>query len=108
METMRSRSTAPRPDRRTKPSLLGAKLRSLSDEALDHRISAGLDAWSEIQEELLATGGMPPSRRLAGRVVNYLEGAYWLAEEARVEAVRRQCSRIRRSADRTQRGWSLA
>ena len=33
---------------------------------------------------------MLPSRELAGRVVGFFEDGYWRAEDARVEAMRRQ------------------
>lgn len=108
MQTMRSRSTPLRPDQRTELAGRGENLRGLSDKELDHRIRVGFEAWTDIQEQLLATGGMPPSRQLATRVVDYLEGAYQEAVDAQVEAVRRQCHRVRdRSADRTRSGWSL-
>lgn len=108
MQAMRNRSTPLWSDRRTEPAGRGVNLRRLSDEKLDHRIRVGLEAWTDIQEQLLATGGMPPSRQLATRLVRYLEGAYREAEEAQVEAVRRQCHRVRhRSADRTRSSWSL-
>lgn len=109
MQSMRSRSTPSELDRRTEHGGLGEDLRRLSDEELDHRIRVGLEVWSDIQEQLLATGGMPPSRELVAQVVGYLEGSYRDAEEAQVEAVRRQCHRVRhRSADRTLCDWSLA
>lgn len=110
MQAMRSRSTPSRsPESRTTGPGHGEDLRGLADEELDGRIAAGFEVWSEIQETLLATGGMPPSRKLAARVVDYLEGTYRLAEEARVEAVRRHCYRVRdRSVGRTRSGWSLA
>lgn len=108
MRAMPSRSAASRPDLRAEPPGHVDDARGLSDEELDRRISAGHEIWAEIQEQLLATGGLPPSRELAAQVTDYLEGCYRLAEEARVEMVRRQCSRIRsRRAEIAQRGWSL-
>jgi len=106
---MRRRPTSPRPEetRTTSPDSR-EDLRCLSDEELGARILSGLDAWSEIQEALLATGGMPPTRELAAKLTQYLEGSYRLGEEARVEVLHRQCSRTRvRPAERTHRGWSL-
>lgn len=64
--------------------------RRLSGEELDRRIRSGWDEWCELLEGLLGTGGMLPSRELAGRVVAFFEDAYWRAEDARVEAFRRQ------------------
>lgn len=105
MQAMRSGSTPPR--RITSPSH-GEDLRGLADQELDRRIAAGFEVWSGIQDALMATSGMPPSRKLAAQVIDYFEGSYWRAEEARVEAVRRHCSRVRdRSVGRTRPGWSL-
>lgn len=63
--------------------------RTLTDVELDSQIRAGCDIWSELLDDLLSTGGMLPSRRLAGRVVGFFEDGYWRAEDARVEALRR-------------------
>jgi hypothetical protein len=57
---------------------------------LDRQIRAGWDIWCELLDDLLSTGGMLPSRELAGRVVGFFEDFYWKAEDARVEALRRQ------------------
>jgi len=65
-------------------------VRSLSEVELDRRMRAGWDAWCNLLDDLLSTGGMLPSRELAGRVVAFFEDAYWRAEDARVEALRRQ------------------
>lgn len=62
----------------------------LSGVELDRRIRTGWDTWCELLDDLLSTGGMLPSRELAGRVVGFFEGAYWRAEEARLEALRRR------------------
>ena len=66
--------------------------RSLSDVELDRRIRSGWDVWCELMDDLLGSGGMLPSRELAGRVVVFFEDTYWRAEDARVEALRRQLS----------------
>jgi hypothetical protein len=82
--------------------------RSLAGAELDRRIRAGWDAWCDLLDGLLSTGGMLPSRDLAGRVVAFFEDAYWRAEEARVEALRRQLTaeglRRRTGVDR---GWGI-
>ena len=79
--------------------------RTLSDAELDRQIRAGWDTWCDLLDDLLSTGGMLPSRRLAGRVVGFFEDSYWWAEDARVEALRREmASRVpphRRGADRS-------
>jgi hypothetical protein len=64
--------------------------RWLPGEELDRRIRAGWDEWFELQEGLLYTGGMLPSRELAFRAAVFFEDAYWRAEEARIEALRRR------------------
>jgi hypothetical protein len=64
--------------------------RTLTDVELDSQIRAGWDIWCELLDDLLRTGGMLPSRELAGRVVGFFEDGYWRAEDARVEALRRQ------------------
>ena len=68
-------------------------LRILSEVELDRRIRTGWDVWCELLDDLLSTGGMLPSRELAGRVVAFFEDAYWRAEDARVEALRCQMAR---------------
>lgn len=82
--------------------------RSLAGAELDRRIRAGWDEWCDLLDGLLSTGGMLPSRDLAGRVVAFFEDAYWRAEEARVEALRRQLTaeglRRRTGVDR---GWGI-
>ena len=64
--------------------------RTLTDVELDGQIRAGWDIWCELLDDLLSTGGMLPSRELAGRVVGFFEDGYWRAEDALVEALRRQ------------------
>lgn len=64
--------------------------RTLTDVELDRQIRAGWDIWCDLLEDLLSTGGMLPSHQLASRVVGFFEDGYWRAEEARVEALRRQ------------------
>lgn len=82
--------------------------RSLAGEELDRRIRAGWDEWCDLLDGMLSTGGMLPPRDLAGRVVAFFEDAYWRAEEARVEALRRQLTaeglRRRTGVDR---GWGI-
>ena len=67
-------------------------VRRLADEELDRRIRVGWEEWCELLEELLGTGGMLPSRNLAARVVAFFGDTCPRAEEARVEALRRQLS----------------
>lgn len=74
-------------------SLARRSLRSLADAELDRRIRVGWEIWCDLLDDLLSTGGLPPSRELAGRVLNFFEDAYWRAEDARVEALRRQVER---------------
>ena len=64
--------------------------RTLTDVELDRQIRVGWDIWCGLLDDLLSTGGMLPSRELAGRVVGFFEDGYWRAEDARVEAMRRQ------------------
>jgi hypothetical protein len=73
-------------------------VRALTGIELDRYIRAGWDDWCELLDDLLSTGGMLPSRQLAGRVASFFEDAYWRAEDARVEALRRQMAseRLRR------------
>lgn len=68
--------------------------RRLSNVELDRRIRGGWDVWCDLLDDLLGSGGMLPSRELAGRVVAFLEDDYWRAEDARVEALRRQLSSL--------------
>ncbi len=65
-------------------------VRTLTGVELDRRIRAGWDDWCELLDDLLSTGGMLPSRELAGRVASFFEDEYWRAEDARVEALGRQ------------------
>jgi hypothetical protein len=65
-------------------------VRTLDDVELDRRIRAGWDVWCDLVDDLVSTAGMLPSRELAGRVAGFFEDAYWRAEDARVEALRRQ------------------
>jgi hypothetical protein len=65
-------------------------VRRLKDEELEQRIRGGWDVWSELLDELLNTGGMLPSPQLAARTAEFFEGEYWRAEDARIEALRRQ------------------
>ena len=85
-----------------------ADVRRLADGELDRRIRAGWEEWCELLEELLGSGGMLPSRELAARVVAFFNDACWRAEEARVEALRRQLSTegLRRR-DELDRAWGI-
>ncbi len=65
-------------------------VRTLTGVELDRRIRAGWDDWCDLLDDLLSTGGMLPSRELAGRVVGFFEDGYWRAEDARLEALGRQ------------------
>ena len=62
----------------------------MTEDELDSEIRLGMDAWCDLLDDLLNTGGMLPSRELAGRVVGFFEDGYWRAEDARIEALRRQ------------------
>ena len=87
--------------------------RLLPDGELDRRINAGWEEWSELLDGLVSTGGMLPSRELVGRVLNFFDDVYWSAEDARVEALRRQyraeATRRCRNPDRSNpdRSWGL-
>jgi len=74
--------------------------RRLTDVELDQRIRGGWDVWCELLDELLSTGGMLPSRQLAARTVEFFEGHYWRAEDARIEALRRELTNRRVSHSR--------
>ena len=52
------------------------------------RIESFLNEPLTATVDLLNTGGMLPSRGLAGRVVRFFEDGYWRAEDARIEAFR--------------------
>ncbi len=79
-------------DRKLRRSVtqLDGDARTLTDVELDSQIRAGWEIWCDLIDDLLSTGGMLPSRELAGRVVGFFEDGYWRAEDARVEAYRRQ------------------
>lgn len=68
----------------------GAGLDRVASAELDARVRDGWEAWCDLLEALVHTDGMLPSRHLAGRLVAFFEDAYWRAEEARVEVIRRQ------------------
>jgi hypothetical protein len=73
--------------RREVPDL---EVRRLDDGELNERIRSGWEVWCELLDELLSTGGMLPSPQLAARTEHFFEGEYWRAEDARIEALRRQ------------------
>ena len=89
MEALRQDSRTPTTSSRSTRNQIRA-LDDLSDVELDRQIRAGWDVWCELLDDLLSTGGMLPSRELAGRVVAFFEDDYWRAEDARIEALRRQ------------------
>lgn len=66
------------------------RVQMLPIRELDRRIQAGWVEWSDLLDELSHTGGMLPSRELAGRLLAFFEGDYWQAEAARIEAFHRQ------------------
>lgn len=78
--------------------------RLLEGEELDRRIRAGWEEWCDLLDGLLGSDGMLPSRQLAQRAAAFFEDVYWRAEEARVEAFRREVEakglRRRRGASR--------
>ena len=86
----------------------GGAPRLVADGELDRRIKAGWEEWSELLDGLAGTGGMLPSRELVGRVLSFFDETYWNAEDARIEALRRQyradASRRCRSPGRS---WGL-
>ena len=63
---------------------------AMSEDELDREVQLGMDNWCDLLDDLLNTGGMLPSRDLAGRVVSFFEDGYWRAEDARIEVLRRQ------------------
>ena len=80
----------------------------LMDEELDEWIRCGWSEWVEIQEALLATGGMLPSREIAERATAFFTDAYWHADEAHLEALRRQRARNRLDTAIPDHGLELA
>jgi hypothetical protein len=77
---------------------------AMTEDELDREIRLGMDDWCDLLDDLLNTGGMLPSRDLAGRVVSFFEGGYWRAEDDRIEALRRQL--VDRGRRRCCVGWS--
>lgn len=65
-------------------------VQAMTEAELDGEIRLGMDDWCDLLDDLLNTGGMLPSRDLVGRVVSFFEDEYWRAEDARIEALRRQ------------------
>jgi len=76
--------------RRSDPEVAPRDARILTDVELDIQIRAGWEVWCDLLDGLLSTGGMLPSRQLVTRAIGFFEDGYWRAEEARVEALRRQ------------------
>lgn len=73
-----------------RPEVPDLDVRRLTNVELDRRIRSGWDVWCELLDELLSTGGMLPSPQLAARAVEFFDGEYWRAEDARIEALRRK------------------
>lgn len=65
-------------------------VRQIPSSELDRRIRVGAAEWVELQDALLSTGGMLPPPVVAVGLAGFIEDLYWEAEEARVEALRRQ------------------
>ncbi len=63
---------------------------AMTEDELDREIRLELDDWCDLLDDLLNTGEVLPSRDLVSRVVSSFEGEYRWAEEARIEALRRQ------------------
>ena len=78
------------------------------DEELDERIRCGWSEWVEIQEALLATRGMLPSREIAERATAFFTDGYWRADDAHLEALRRQRARNRLDTAIPEHGLELA
>lgn len=72
------------------PEVPDLGVRRLTDVELDERIRSGWDVWCALLDELLTTGGMLPSPQLAARAAAFFESEYWRAEDARIEALRRE------------------
>ena len=81
---------------------------TLRDEELNEQIRCGWTEWAELQEALLGTGGMLPSREIAERATAFFADAYWRADEAHLEALRRQRARNRLDTAIPERGLELA
>jgi hypothetical protein len=75
---------------RSDEGLRDRDVHAMSEDELDREIQLGMDNWCDLLDDLLVTGGMLPSRDLAGRVVTFFEDGYWRAEDARIEVLRRQ------------------
>ena len=85
-----------------------SEARRLTDVELDERIRSGWDVWCELLDELLSTGGMLPSPQLTARTMEFFEGEYWRAEDARIEALRRELTSRRLSHSRVRdQVWGL-
>ena len=96
------------PVRQSARSLAATPTAGLKDEELDERIRCGWNEWVEIQEALLATGGILPSKEIAERATAFFTDAYWRADEAHLEALRRQSARSWLGKAISQRGLELA
>jgi hypothetical protein len=62
----------------------------MTGDEMDREMRLGMDDWCDLLDDLLNTGGMLPSRDLVSRVVSFFEDEYWRAEDARIEALRRE------------------
>lgn len=83
----------------------GRDVHVMTDDELNAEIRHGMDDWCDLLDDLIAAGGMLPTRDLAGRVVDFFEDEYWRVEEARVEVLRRQMADRGRQR-RCVSGWS--
>lgn len=77
-------------------------------DELQRRIRVGWDEWCDLLDGLVGSGGMLPSRDLVRRARGFFEDSYWRAEEARVEALRRDLEVQARSRRRgLDRSWGI-
>jgi hypothetical protein len=98
----------PTPIRRHEDPGAVEELRHLEGEELQSRIRAGWDEWCDLLDEMIGSGGMLPPRELVRRAREFFEDSYWRAEEARVEALRRDLELQARSRRRgLDRSWGL-
>lgn len=65
-------------------------VQTMTEDELDREIRLGLDDWCDLLDDLLNAGGMLATHELAGQIVKFFEGAYWRAEKARIEMLRRE------------------
>jgi hypothetical protein len=58
-------------------------------EELDRRVRAAGEVWEALLDECVSAG-MLPSQPVASLLSTFLERDYWIAEEARIEGLRRR------------------